>query len=57
MALNISLSPEKREKCLDLVRNYDLSPTVLDFVERYEAILGGTDLFGNGLEQFLSIQE
>jgi len=56
MNFKIMLSPEERELYLNLVKNYELSSTVLDFVERYEAIGGGEiDFFGNGLVLYLRI--
>jgi len=50
------LSPEEREWYLNLVKNYEPFPTLLDFVERYEAI-GGIGFFGNGLVPCLQIPE
>ena len=58
MSFETALSPEERKRYLALVKNYQLSPSVIDFVERYEAVGGGEiGFFGNGLELYLQIQE
>ncbi len=40
MSFETALSPEERKRYLALVKNYQLSPSVIDFVERYEAVGG-----------------
>ena len=45
MSFETALSPEERKRYLALVKNYQLPPSVIDFVERYEAVGEGRDRF------------